>query len=66
MKSNELALKRWQTMPSHIRKKLEDNVYCSTCGVTTIVDYYVDFADYAIVLKGNCKSCNHRVARVID
>ncbi|KHF39142.1 hypothetical protein LQ50_17080 [Halalkalibacter okhensis] len=64
--TDELALKRWQAMPADIRKRLEDNVFCSNCGVTTIVNYHVDSSDFAIILKGYCQKCNKEVARVID
>ncbi|WP_237563730.1 hypothetical protein [Halalkalibacter okhensis] len=53
-------------MPADIRKRLEDNVFCSNCGVTTIVNYHVDSSDFAIILKGYCQKCNKEVARVID
>ncbi|WP_254871154.1 hypothetical protein [Bacillus sp. Marseille-Q1617] len=66
MPVDELALKKWKSMPPDLRKRLEGNVFCSKCGVTTIVDYHVDSIDHDIVLKGHCKKCNGKVARVID
>jgi hypothetical protein len=63
---DELAKKRWLSIPSNIRKKLEDNVFCSKCGVTTIVDYRVDFENFQLILRGACKSCSGKVARVMD
>lgn len=62
----ELAKKRWMSIPSHFRKQLEDNVICLKCGVTTIIDYQVDSDNYQIILRGKCKNCNGEVARVID
>ncbi|MGM0854936.1 MAG: hypothetical protein ACQEWI_20410 [Bacillota bacterium] len=53
-------------MPEHIRKKFEGNVFCPACGVTTIVDYSVDSDNHNIVLKGSCKTCGRKVARVIE
>ncbi|MRH41091.1 hypothetical protein GH741_00195 [Aquibacillus halophilus] len=66
MQTDELANRRWLAIPSSLRKNLEENVYCSSCGVTTIVNYYVDSEDYQIILKGHCKNCDQKVARVID
>jgi hypothetical protein len=37
--TDEIALKRWKALEPELRKKLESNVYCGKCGVTTIVDY---------------------------
>ncbi|WP_332634125.1 hypothetical protein [Halalkalibacter flavus] len=64
--TDQLAKKRWEAMPGDVRKKLEDNVFCPSCGVTTIVNYEVDSTDFMIILKGHCKKCNGQVARVID
>ncbi|MRG84968.1 hypothetical protein [Salinibacillus xinjiangensis] len=66
MPIDELARKRWLSIPADIRKELEENVFCGNCFVTTIVDYQVDSEDGNLVLKGKCKSCNRDVARVID
>lgn len=66
MAIDELAKKRWEAIPDHERKMLEGNVFCSTCGVTTIVDYHVESSHYQILLKGKCQKCQGDVARVID
>jgi hypothetical protein len=66
MPTDEIAKKKWLSMPSDIRKRFEGNVFCSACGVTEIVDYEVDSVDYNIYLKGSCKKCKKPVARVID
>ncbi|MDG5789356.1 hypothetical protein QA612_17995 [Evansella sp. AB-P1] len=66
MQKDELAEKRWLAFPNEIRKKLEENVFCSRCGVTTIIDYTVYSSDFNILLKGRCKECNGEVARLID
>ncbi|MBM7573571.1 hypothetical protein [Aquibacillus albus] len=63
---DELARKRWLKIPTHVREKLENNVFCINCGETIIVDYQVVFEDQQIVLRGKCKQCNGNVARVID
>jgi hypothetical protein len=66
MPGDELAARRWNAIQADSRKKLESNVYCGKCGVTTIVDYEVDSVNHQIILKGHCKKCNGPVARVID
>lgn len=41
---DELAHKRWMTLPEHI------NVFCPSCCVMTIVDYSVDSDNHNLVL----------------
>lgn len=61
------ASKKWLQIPVEIRKKLEGNVFCSSCkGTTTIIDYSVHESGSDVVLRGFCKTCGHKVARVID
>ncbi|UKS64882.1 hypothetical protein QU593_02900 [Rossellomorea marisflavi] len=66
MDKDELARKRWMAVPAHIREKLEGNVFCRTCGVTRIIDYIVDSADFKVLLIGTCAQCGGSVSRVID
>ncbi|MCB8817390.1 hypothetical protein [Desulfosporosinus shakirovi] len=33
------AVKKWAKIPPNIQQLLINNVFCSTCGVATIVDY---------------------------
>ncbi|TMU84242.1 hypothetical protein FGG79_15205 [Bacillus sp. BHET2] len=66
MNKDEIAYRRWMAIPVHTRKKLEGNVFCRNCGVTTIVDYIVDSENHKIVLVGKCEKCGGRVARLID
>jgi len=33
------AIQKWSKISKHIQEKLLENVFCSTCGTTTIVDY---------------------------
>ncbi len=60
------AMKRWSEIPKDIQGMFLENVFCGTCGVTTIVDYTINNSDYGIVLRGTCASCGGKVARVID
>ena len=43
-----------------------DNVFCSNCYVTTIVDYTMSDEKHGIVIKGKCKKCGKAVARVVE
>ncbi|WP_160723579.1 hypothetical protein [Bacillus sp. USDA818B3_A] len=61
------ANKKWLAIPKEIRKKLEQNVWCSSCSeAVTIEKYVVEDSPAGIVLKGKCKQCGRDVARVID
>lgn len=33
------AAQKWSKIPKKIQERLIDNVFCSACGVTTIVEY---------------------------
>ena len=48
---------------------VENNVYCAKCGITRIVDYEKDIvvdSSGDTILRGNCKKCGHKVARVLE
>ncbi|KGA98977.1 hypothetical protein AJ85_19045 [Alkalihalobacillus alcalophilus ATCC 27647 = CGMCC 1.3604] len=60
------AAKKWLSIPQNVREMLVKNVFCSNCGVTEIVKYTIEEGEYAPVLKGECKTCGRKVARVID
>ena len=61
------ANKKWLSIPEEIRRKLENNVWCGSCGgVVKIEKYTVKEVSYGIVLEGKCHKCGHDVARVID
>jgi hypothetical protein len=64
--ADELAAKRWKALNPEIRKKLESNVFCRKCGVTTIVDFEVEYTNSQFTLKGSCQKCHGPVARVVD
>ncbi|RKQ33993.1 hypothetical protein [Oceanobacillus halophilus] len=65
MSLDQLAKKRWLTIPSNTRKKVEENVYCGNCGVTTIVNYEVDSSNFRVFLEGYCEKCGSKVMRVV-
>lgn len=60
------ALKKWSKVPADFQKMLIDNVYCSKCGVTTIVDFGIQDDRLGLVLKGFCKKCGAPVARFVE
>ncbi|CAH2713819.1 hypothetical protein BACCIP111895_00973 [Neobacillus rhizosphaerae] len=61
------ANKKWISIPIEIRRKLERNVWCVSCGdVVQIERYTVKDLSTGIVLEGKCKKCGGDVARVID
>lgn len=61
------AYQKWRSIPADIRKKLEQNVWCSFClDVVTIENYVVKESPPGIVLEGKCKKCGHEVARFIE
>jgi ribosomal protein S27AE len=60
------ATKKWYRVPKDIREQLKQNVFCSNCGVTTIIDFKIESSGASIILKGKCIQCNSDVARVIE
>lgn len=60
------ALKKWSSIPEDLQQRLIDNVFCLSCGVTTIVDYSITADKFGILLKGKCKICGNEVARLIE
>lgn len=61
-----IAAKKWGKIPSDRQQLLINNVFCSKCGVTTIIDYSMHNDRYGILLKGRCKKCGKKVARLIE
>ena len=60
------AANKWANIQPDIQQKIINNVFCSRCGVTTIVDYSITADKYGILLKGKCKTCGKDVARLIE
>lgn len=62
------VMREWLNLSEEIKEKLINNVYCSVCGVTTIVDYTIDVHEEwnDILLKGKCKRCGKDVARSVE
>ena len=60
------AAKKWGRIPPNIQHLLINNVFCSKCGVTTIIDYSLHNDRHGILMKGRCKKCGNKVARLIE
>ena len=66
--SDIAALRKWNSIQEDIRKKLLQNVYCGSCGVTTIAPgYTITYKKgLGIQLNGTCVKCGRDVCRVIE
>jgi ribosomal protein S27AE len=60
------AAQKWAKLPCEKQHLLINNVFCTACGVTTIVDYTMHDDKFGILLKGKCKKCGKDVARLIE
>ena len=60
------AVRKWSKIPKYTQERLLSNVYCSGCGVTTIIDFSMHDDKFGIALKGKCKKCGKDVARLIE
>lgn len=48
-------LRKWAKIPVEMQQRLLQNVFCSKCGVPTIVDYGIQNDQFGLVLQGLCK-----------
>lgn len=60
------AMKKWSSIPKNMQGMFLRNVFCSNCGVTTIVEYTIKNDKLGIILEGKCKKCGKPVARFIE
>lgn len=60
------AARKWSKIPKNIQERILNNVYCATCGVTTIVEYSMNNDEFGVLLKGKCKRCGKNVARLVE
>jgi len=60
------AMRRWMQVPEEFRGKILDNVFCSKCHVTTIVDYTFSARKDGVLISGKCKQCGKNVARFVE
>ena len=60
------ALKKWSEFPCHEKEILLNNVFCGSCGETTIVDYCIINDPIGIVIRGKCAKCGGNIARYVE
>ena len=60
------AAQKWAKVPKNIQELLINNVFCSSCKVTTITDYTLHDDKFGVLLKGICKKCGKNVARLVE
>lgn len=61
------ASKFWMAIPADARAKLLANVYCGHCrGGVSIVNVTATVKRSDLLLKGNCATCGHDVARLVE
>ncbi|WP_425804558.1 hypothetical protein ACHOLT_20445 [Desulfitobacterium sp. Sab5] len=60
------AAQKWAKLSRDTQQLLVNNVFCSACGMTTIVEYTLHDDDLGILLKGKCKKCGRDVARLVE
>ncbi len=57
---------KWNTIEKENQEKLLNNVWCSNCKCTKIINYRIYNDSSGIVLHGNCDKCGKKVTRVIE
>lgn len=60
------AAQKWAKIPKNIQQLIINNVFCSTCGVTTIVEYTFSDDKFGILVIGKCKKCGNDVRRLVE
>lgn len=60
------AAHKWNNIPKYMQERILNNVYCTACGETTIVDFSIYNDKFGIALKGKCKKCGKDVARMVE
>ncbi|WP_347562658.1 nucleoside triphosphate pyrophosphohydrolase [Clostridium sp. HBUAS56010] len=66
MVSDIKALKLWSGVPQEWREILLNNVFCSNCKLTSIVNYAVKIEKHGLILEGECAKCGKPVTRVVE
>ena len=57
---------KWAKVPKNVQELLINNVFCSTCKVTTITEYTLHDDKFGVLLKGKCEKCGKKVARLVE
>ncbi|NCC67808.1 MAG: hypothetical protein EOM14_06380 [Clostridia bacterium] len=60
------ALKKWLRIPEAERSRIITSFFCSSCGLTTVMDYSFTDREYGILMKGSCKKCGGTIIRLIE
>jgi len=60
------ALRRWTAVLEEFRIKVLNNVFCSKCYTTTVVDYSFTAEKGGVLIKGKCCKCGKDVARFVE
>ncbi len=61
------ASRFWMTIPAEARAKLLANVYCGHCrGAVSIVNVTAMVKRRDLLLKGNCATWGHEIARLVE
>lgn len=61
------ALQIWEKIPSNIRFKLLNNVWCSQCSATcSISEPHMSLVGGDLLMKGHCVTCGSDVARLVE
>lgn len=61
------AKKLWEQIPSDVRVRLLNNVYCVSCkGTTGIAQVRAVVEKGDLILHGRCTRCDGEVARLIE
>jgi hypothetical protein len=67
MKETKSAKDEWEKIPSEVKMKLLNNVYCVSCKKMVNINIEEMKTDkFGLVLKGTCMNCHGPVARVIE
>jgi len=60
------AIQKFNKIPKNQQELFINNVFCSACFVTTIVEYSINNHKFGILLKGKCEKCGKDIARVVE
>lgn len=60
------AVQKWSGLPQNMKQQIVKNVFCSSCGVTTIIEYTMHDDKLGILLRGKCNKCGKDVARLVE
>ena len=67
MKATKSAEDAWEKIPSEVKMKLLNNVYCVRCKKTVNINIVEMTKDKSgLVLNGTCMTCHGLVTRVIE